>query len=148
MLTAVGWTDAFAQFGTTFPGMVQLPREDFTWIWNDLEERDLRRTPDIDVRGYESGFSCQLTGVLRPSSRMSRSDIRGLEQELTTSLAFVQASAQAMNILDQRFELDWARLACEKSEAEVSAEEAEERLDRALEKAIRDRERRRARDRD
>ncbi len=79
---------------------------------------------------------------------MTRSDIRNMEQALTTSLAFIQESANTMNILDQRFELDWAQLACEKPVGDPDAEAEQARVDRALEKAIRDRERRRARDAD
>ena len=139
---------AVAQFGSAFPGFVTLPREDFTWIWGEMTERDLGRRPDFDSYGNEGGFRCRLTGRLRVSSRMTQGEIRNFEQSLSSSLAFIQASAEAMTVLDRRLELDWARLECEKPDTELSEEAAEERLDRAREKAIRDRERRRARDRD
>ena len=139
---------ARAQFGTSFPGFFTIPKDDFTWIWGDLEERDLKRRPDFDVRGGEASFRCELTGELRVSSRMQQPDIRQLEQTLTTSLAFIQESAQTMNILTQQLDLDWARLECKHPEVDEDAAAEQERLDRAVEKAIRARERRRAREDD
>lgn len=139
---------ALGQFGTAFPGFVQLPADDFTWLWGGVDENDFRGAPDFNTRGGEAGFMCDLTGRLRVSSRMTSQDIRNLEQSLQTSLAFIQVSAETMTVLDRRFELDWAKLDCKKQEGNLDEEEQQERLDRALEKAIRDRERRRARDRD
>jgi hypothetical protein len=141
-------TAASAQFGTAFPGFVQLPDNDFTWYWGDADDGDVRGAPDFRVRGSEGGFRCDLTGRMRISSRMSSSDIRNLEQSLSASLAFIQVSAETMTVLERRIDLDWGRLACEKLENDTTAEEEQERLDRALEKAVRDRERRRAREND
>lgn len=141
---------ARAQFGTPFPGFVRLPAEDFTWIWGDAGEEEMnRRSPDFKASGFESGFSCELTGRLRPGRAGDRSELRSFERDLANSMVFIQAAAQSMTSLDRNLDLDWAMLDCDKrSDEPLSEEAAQERTDRALEKAIRERERRRARARE
>lgn len=139
---------AHAQFGTPFPGFVQLPAEDFTWVWGGADEEEMnRRSPDFDTKGFEAGFACTLTGRLRPGRAFDRSELRAFERDLANSLAFIQTSAESMTSLDRNLDLDWAVLDCDKRDDEpLSEEEEQQRNDRALEKAIRDRERRRARE--
>lgn len=137
---------AWAQFGTVYPGFYTLPKNDFTWLWGDPEERDFSRSPDFTVHGNESGFECALDGRLRPGSHLERLDIREMERNLSNSLFFIQDTVQTLNVLDQGLDLDWGRLACMKRQIDPNAEQEQERLDRAIEKAERARERRRARE--
>jgi hypothetical protein len=130
---------ANAQFG-----FAQLPQDDFTWHWGDFERSS--GFEDFASSGNDGRFRCELTGKLRPGSRMSRTDVREMETELRSSLEFVRSVANAMYILDQQRELDWATLVCKTPEpTEVSAEEKLERETKARERALRDLERRRAR---
>jgi hypothetical protein len=118
-------------------GIVNLPSNDFTWTWGDLERSERRGFEDFSARGNEGGFSCELTGKLRPGSRMSTGETRQLQEDLRTSLFFVQNSTNTMNYLDQSLELDWAILACAKSQgAEEDAEKTAERVEKAREKAV------------
>jgi hypothetical protein len=131
---------ASAQFG------LNLPRDDFTWIWGNAEDAATGRSRDISTSGNEAGFNCNLTGNLRVSSRMSSTDIRALESEIRTSLYFIQAASNAMNTLEFRRELDWAKLDCARPQAsEEDAEAREERLDKAREKVMREQRARRER---
>jgi hypothetical protein len=141
---------AMAQFGTPFPGFVQLPAEDFTWVWGETDEEAIRRpSPEFQTTGNESGFRCELTGRFRPGRQFTHNEVREMERNLSSSLAFIQAAAQSMTILDRNFDLDWAILDCDKQGDEpLSEEQAQKALDRALEKAIRQRERRRERNPD
>jgi hypothetical protein len=136
---------ASAQFG--FPGQYNLPQNDFRWVWGRDSEAAFSRFEDFSIRGGESGFDCTLRGGLSPASRMSRVEIRDLESDLRTSLFFIQSSANAMYILDQQRDLDWAVLECAKQEAEErTAEESAERESKARARAERRRDRRRARE--
>ncbi|HEY8519826.1 MAG TPA: hypothetical protein VIN61_07090 [Gammaproteobacteria bacterium] len=137
--------DAQGQLGG-FPGLVSLPRDDFTWIWGDQRDGAAGGFEDFSVTGHEAGFNCELTGKLHPASRLTPADVRDLEQQLRSSLAFIQAAAEAMYILDQRREIDWAKLDCDKPEPrEPTAEESAERVNRALERARREQAERRER---
>ena len=137
---------ARAQFGVPFPGIVTLPNQDFTWVWGSTREDFVRGRPDIETRGYESQFECTLKAELRPSSHLGRPEIRDIEQTLSNSLYFIEASAQMMNQLDVSIDLWWAELACKKTgDAEPDAEKTQERLDKAVERAEREREKRRER---
>jgi hypothetical protein len=132
LAAAVLWANsAQAQFG------MNLPRNDFRWQWsNALENRTLSR--DFNARGSEAGFNCDLSGALRPSSRLDRTDIRRLESELGISLFFIQAATRTMNDLDLQRQLDWAVLDCKLPEArEPDAEAQQERLDRLRDRALR-----------
>lgn len=130
---------AEAQFG------VNLPPDDFTWIWGD---REVPRggSRDFSLAGSEGSFRCELTGSLRLGSRLSQGDVRQIENEIRGSLFFIQSAANTMNVLDQRRELDWAMLDCAKPEEEdVNSERAQERLEKAREKAVREQAERRER---
>lgn len=136
---------AAAQFG--FPGVVNLPRNDFRWVWGDAEDALTGRSRDFSINGNEAGFRCELTGSLSPASRMTRMEIRELEGNLRTSLFFIQSSANTMYILDQQRDIDWAVLDCAKQgDQELTAEETQALEDKARERAERRRDRRRARE--
>lgn len=141
VLTAVFQSTANAQFG--FPGIVSLPRDDFTWTWGEL--REFRLSTDFDLVGVEAGFRCELTGRLSPSSRMSQTELRTFESELSSSLYFIRATAEAMYVLDYERELEWAQLACIKPESEVDEEKTQQKVDKAREKAQKKQAERRAR---
>jgi len=134
------------QLGSALPGFYQLPNSDFTWIWGADNELELRGPSDFRSRGQESGFSCELTANLSPSNRLTQNEIRQIESQLGTSLAFIQESAYLMNDWEFGRQIIWGKLACVKPEGEDDPEDEQRRIDRALERAIRDRERRRARD--
>jgi len=146
LVCALWHGDAAAQF---FPA--NLPNNDFRWQWGDVAEtkRSLR---DFSASGNEAGFTCQLTGALRPGARIDELDLRRLESELNISLYFIQAATRVMNDLDYRRDLDWAVLDCQLPEArEPDPEAQQERLDRLRERALRrqaERRERRARDED
>jgi len=125
--------DAAAQF---FP--VNLPNSDFRWVWGDAGADQQRRSlRDFSSSGHEAGFSCQLTGALRPGSRISDLDLRRLEMELSISLYFIQAAVRTMNGLDYQRDLDWAVLDCKLPEArEPDPKAQQERLDRLRERAL------------
>lgn len=136
-----GWlTAADAQFG-----YVRLPKDDFTWQWGDFDENTARRRPDVSAQGSEGGFRCELTARLRPARNMDHGQIRDLERSLVTSLNFIQAAAQLMNSLEYSFDLEWGRLECARHQSDPDAEKQQEQLDRAVERAEREREKRRAR---
>ncbi len=130
----------------SIPGFVNLPRDDFVWIWGDREDALANRFSDFTVSGGEAGFRCDLTVKLHPASRLSPPEVRELENDLRTSLAFIQDSAYAMYALEQRRDIDWALLDCDKpDQRELSEAEREERVNRALEKARAEQQRRRER---
>lgn len=131
---------ALAQFG-----QVNYPQSDFRWVWGN--ERDLARRgfEDFSVSGNDAGFQCTLKGRLHPGSRLTQTDIRALENELRTTLFFIQRAANTMYVLDQQRDIDWAELDCVKHVDDASAAELREREEKARAKAERDRERRRAR---
>ena len=143
-ITVLSAHAAHAQFG-----FYQLPKDDFVWNWGRNSEGANTRFEDFSVSGSEAGFRCELTGKTGFSGRMSPNDIRALEEELRTRLDFIYAVSNYMNELERQNLIDWARLSCEKYEAEPSTEEEKvERESRAKEKMQREIERRRARDRD
>lgn len=145
LVAAFGSTVALAQLN--IPYIVQLPDEDFIWPWGEplRGNEDLLR-PDFDIPGHEQGFWCTLTGSWRPGSHMSDfENMREFEQSLNSTLYFVQDATNAMNFYYRNLDLDWARLDCKIPEGgEASEEKTQERLDKAVERAERARERRRA----
>ncbi|HEX5418659.1 MAG TPA: hypothetical protein VFY39_01535 [Gammaproteobacteria bacterium] len=136
-LTIAVQSSAHAQFG------VQLPKSDFTWNWGEQREiSSAKKFPDFTLKGGEAGFNCDLDGKMRLGSNYSLGDIRQIEDEITTSPYFIEASASIMNVLDQQRDLEWATLACtkpKKTEAETAkqAEKQQESLQKLHDKAVR-----------
>ena len=142
LVTALIPGTAAAQFG----GFMNLPSNDFTWLWGDEEDAIGERSRDISVRSIDRGFDCTLTAALRPSNRMTPMDIRQLENNLRTSMDFIYYSANTMYSLDRSFDLDWGKLACGRMQAtEADEEKQQERVNRALERARREQAERRER---
>ena len=136
-------TPASAQFGVGLPGQ-NLPQYDFTWTWG--RDVDAGGIDDFSMIGNDGFFRCALTGRLRVGSRLSRNDVRQLEDSIRNDLSFVRAANNAMYTLESRGELDWATLDCAKPQpTEADQAKRDEREARAREKAARERERRRAR---
>lgn len=100
-----------AQFSGGFPGQMNLPKSDFTWTWGRKPNGEVR-FEDFSVLGNELSFRCDLTGRLRIGSRLSRMDIRNLENELRGQMSFIQSATYMMNNLDANRELEWATLEC------------------------------------
>lgn len=132
---------ADAQFG-----IYNLPQNDFTWHWGRSSmEKPGTGFADIEARGSESFFQCELTAKSRTLS-MTSDEIRELELALTARIDFVYAVSDAMYTLDQNARLDWATLDCKKyEEKEHTEEESAQREAEAREKMLRELERRRAR---
>lgn len=106
LVLAPAWHGAaHAQFGA----FSNLPEDDFTWRWGRQRGSD-----DFSIRGIDLGFTCTLTGALRPGSRLSRMEIRQIETSLRSSMAFIESATSMMNGLDRQRDLDWAVLDCEK----------------------------------
>ena len=72
-------------------------------------------------------------------------NLRAFEQQLSTTLYFIQDSTYELNGYYSQNQLDWATLDCKIPDNVVSQDKQQERLDRAVERALRDRERRRER---
>ncbi len=133
---------AEAQFG----GFVNLPRNDFTWVWGDQDDAERGRGRDINVRSIDRGFDCTLTAALSPSNRMTTMDIRQLENNLRTAMDFIYYSANTMYSLERSFDLDWGKLDCARMQpTEADENKQQERVDRALERARREQAERRER---
>ena len=132
---------AAAQFG-----LYNLPQNDFTWHWGQSKpEQPGRGMADIEARGSESFFQCELTAKSRTLT-LTTDEVREIELQLTGRLDFIYAVNEAMYYLDQSRQLDWATLDCKKYKEEPkTAEESAEREAEAREKMQRELERRRAR---
>ncbi len=133
---------ASAQFSSIYPR--QLPQDDFTWSWGD-QNSSVGRLEDFSVFGSDQGFRCDLNGKLRVTSTLSRTEIRQLESELRESMFFIQTAANTMYAMEQRRDLDWATLVCARPQRDEDQEKRDAREARALEKAAKELERRRAR---
>jgi hypothetical protein len=133
---------ANAQFGLP----MQLPKEDFIWMWGKLRDAQQTGFADFSITGGESGFRCELTGRLSPASGISAPEIRDLENYLRSSLFFIQEAATAMNQMEYNRSISWAQLNCDKYEDDPDEATSQEREDRARERAERKREQRRARE--
>jgi len=137
-------TGAVAQFG-----LYTLPRSDFRWNWGETNLERRFGQADIQMRGSESFFDCELTARFGASSNMTHADIRAIRDSLSTRLDFIYAVSETMYYLEQDRDIDWATLDCKKYESEASSPEASaERQNEAREKMLRELERRRARARD
>jgi hypothetical protein len=150
LLTALFATGVSAQI--TIPNIVQLPTEDFVWNWGRVTAAgfDTPERPEFTIQGTESGFRCTLTGSFRLSSRMREFEgMREFEQSLNGSLYFIQDATETLNYYTRTNDLGWATLDCVLPEDnEVSTDKEQQRLDRAVERAERARERRRSREDD
>jgi hypothetical protein len=133
--------NAAAQFG-----LYTLPQNDFTWHWGQSSpEQAARGIADIEARGSEGFFQCELTAKTRTLT-LTTEETREIETQLTGRLDFIYAVNEAMYYLDQSRQLDWATLDCKKYKEEPkTAEESAEREAEAREKMLRELERRRAR---
>lgn len=139
-LTATG---ALAQLN--LPRIVQLPTQDFVWPWGSAATGDRLTRPDFDIKGIEERFQCTLTGAFKPGSHMRDFyPLRNFEQSLSSTLYFIQDATNAMNDLYLSNELQWATLDCAIPDVPEDEEKRQERVDKALERARRERERRRA----
>ena len=128
------------------PGLYSLPTTDFVWNWGDTNLERRRGAADITMHGNEAQFQCELKATMRPSSTMTQTDYRNIEQQLSTRLDFIYAVSQTMNNLEYQRVLDWATLDCKKYEPpEKTAEEKASREDEAREKMLRELEKRRER---
>jgi hypothetical protein len=128
------------------PGLYSLPTTDFLWSWGDTNLEHHRGVADITMQGNEAQFTCELKATMRPSSTMTQTDYRTIEQQLSTRLDFIYAVSQTMNNLEYQRVLDWATLDCKKYEPpEKSEEERATREDEAREKMLRELEKRRER---
>jgi hypothetical protein len=123
-----------------------LPKDDFRWNWGTANLDRQRGMADIEISGSESFFRCDFTARMKPSSTMTQSDIRALENDLRSRLDFIYAVSETMYYLDQSRQIDWATLDCKRYEPEPkSAEERAERENEAREKMLRELEKRRSR---
>ena len=123
-----------------------LPKDDFRWNWGTANRDQQRGMADIEVRGSESFFTCDFTARMRPSSAMSTTEIRELENQLRSRIDFIYAVSETMYSMDLNRSVDWATLDCKRYEPEPpSPEEKAERESEAREKMLRELEKRRAR---
>jgi len=128
------------------PGLYSLPSSDFIWTWGDTRPEQRRGTADVSMKGGEANFNCELNAQMRPSSTMTPTDYRQIEQDLSTRLDFIYAVSQAMNNLEYQHVLDWATLDCKEYKApEKTAEERATREEEAREKMLHELEKRRER---
>jgi hypothetical protein len=131
----------------SIPQIVQLPTDDFVWPWGQMRPIDDIEEPEFSFTGVELSFRCIAKGSYKPGSHMrDESNARAFEQALTGSIHFIQDTTAALNELYLSNELQWAILECRIPESIETEDEAQERLDRALERAERERERRRERE--
>jgi hypothetical protein len=146
LLIALVATGVSAQI--TIPNIVQLPTEDFVWTWGRVTASgfDDPDRPEFTIQGNERDFRCLLTGSFRLGSRMRDFyEMREFEQSLLSTLYFIQDATATMNYYTQSNDLGWATLDCAVPDSEVSEDKAQQRLDRAVERAERVRDRRRSR---
>jgi hypothetical protein len=127
-------------------GRMVLPQNDFTWSWGD-ENLARAGNRQLSMVGSESGFRCELNARMRLTSRLSRQDIRTLENSIRDNVFFVQAVANSMYYLEIQRDLGYATLDCIRPQVDRDADEEAraEREVKARERAARERERRRAR---
>ena len=109
---------AEAQFG--YPGIQNIPENDFTWTWGNRRAANRGGQEDFSVFGSDAGFRCDLRGRLSVGSMgtVSRFDMRELESSIRNYQRFIVAAATRMNELEAQGELQWATLACAKPQRE------------------------------
>jgi hypothetical protein len=142
---ALAATGALAQLNV--PRIVQLPTQDFVWNWGTAATRDRLTRPDFELKGIEDRFHCSLTGAFKPGShRRDFYELRNFEQSLSSTLYFIEDATSALNDLYLSNDLQWAKLDCAIPDLPEDEEKQQERVDKALERAERERARRRARE--
>jgi hypothetical protein len=102
---------------SSFPGQMNLPQNDFTWTWGNQRSNQGGPT-EISMFGNDSGFRCDLNGKMRIGSRVSRMDLRSMENDIRGAMSFITAATYAMNDLDGQRALEWATLKCVKPQRE------------------------------
>ena len=128
------------------PGLYSLPSSDFVWTWGDAKLERRTGPADVTIKGGEANFNCELNAQMRPSSTMTPTDYRQIEQDLATRLDFIYAVSEAMNTLEYNRVLDWATLDCKEYKApEKTADERATREEEARDKMLRELEKRRER---
>jgi hypothetical protein len=129
------------------PPIVILPTEDFVWTWGDMRPIDDLEEPEFEITGIERAFRCTAKGNFKPGSHLRDVyEARQFEQSLMGSITFIQTTTATLNNLYLSNDLQWAVLECIIPESVESEEEAQERVDRAMERAERERQRRRERE--
>ncbi len=128
------------------PNIVVLPTDDFVWPWGNIRPVDDAEDPEFTLSGVERSFRCTAKGSFKPGSHMSDTYAkREFEQSLNGSIYFIQEATARLNALDQSNDLQWAVMECIIPDASDSAEDVQEELDRAVERAQRERDTRRQR---
>lgn len=129
------------------PQIVQLPTQDFVYSWGETRPIDDLDRPEFNLRGVEASFRCTATGNFKPGSHMrDYYNLRDFEQSLTGSIYFIQDVTYRLNQLYLSNDLQWAILNCIIPVTVEPEDAVQEKLDKAVEKAQRDRERRRERE--
>ena len=130
-----------------FAGIYNLPPNDFVWHWgNSSMEKAGTGFADIHANGTEDFFRCELTAKTRTLT-LTADEIREIEFALAGRLDFIYAVNEAMYLMDQSRQLDWAMLDCKKYKEEPKTEEeSAQREAEARDKMLRELERRRARE--
>jgi len=129
------------------PTIVNLPTDDFVWNWGSTRPIDDLEMPEFTVSGVERAFRCTAKGSFKPGSHMR--DVyaaRQWEQSLNGSIYFIQVATESLNNLYLNNDLQWAVMECIIPDATDSETEIQEDLDRALERAQRERDKRRERE--
>jgi hypothetical protein len=118
------------------PRNVRLPDEDFVWRWGARPVDDSADRDDFSIEGTEERFFCRLVGAFPRTSNF--------EALLSTTRHFIRDATDELNrIFVDAGESNWATLSCRIPEEDPSEEVLQERADKALERAERQRERRR-----
>jgi hypothetical protein len=129
------------------PQIIQLPDQDFVYAWGDNASVDKRNRPDFTVHGVERSFRCTLTGAFKPGSHMrDYYSLREFEQSLSTTIYFIQEATARLNDLYLQNELDWAIMDCIIPQSVEDEDKRQEKVDKAVERAEKQRDRRRAKE--
>lgn len=91
---------------------LQLPSNDFTWVWGNRTRAQEARSPTFNTDGTDGGFDCELQGRLTPGQMWTHTEIVRMESEIRTAQSFVEATLSYMGELNNQRALDWARLEC------------------------------------
>lgn len=120
-----------------FPGLVATPERDFIWQWGDFQRTGAGLGPHIMLNGTDQGFSCDVNVRLRALGRLSTAERVQIERDIESGTSFIRAAVDALNFLDQRRDLDWGELRCERE----TRAEADRQRDAMIEERLRRRNR-------